>query len=66
MDVDSSAKKKFVHILKHVPYLVTQDHMCNVRRRSKFFVIVKKNRKLFLVHLRVKKIFVVIKFAASN
>ena len=66
MDVVFYAKKKYALILKHVLFLVILVHMFNVKKKLKFSVIVKKNLKLFNALMKVKKIFVVMKFVENN
>ena len=66
MDAVFYVKKKSVHILKPVQYLVILGRMFSVKKKLKSFVIVKKSRKLFLVLMKVKLNFVVMKFVESN
>jgi hypothetical protein len=66
MDAVFSVKKKFVPTSKNAQSPVIQVHMFNVRKKLKYFVIVKKNLKLFHALLKAKKIFVVMKFVENN
>ena len=66
MDVVFYAKKKFVPILNiaHSPVILVP--MCNVKSKLRSYVIVGKIQKLFLAHMKVKQIFVVMKFVENN
>ena len=66
MDVVFYAKKKYVPILNIVPSPVILVPMCNVKNKLRFYAIVEKIQKLFLAHMKVKQIFVVMKFVENN
>ena len=66
MDVVFYAKKKYAHILNHVPFHVILDHMYNAKKKLRFFAIVKKRQKLCLALLKVKKNFAAMKYVESN